>query len=679
MGRSLLWVGLFAVGLLACKDAPTEGSPAPGSAPLEAPLEAPSSPTVPSVTTVLSAENTMGFVALERLDALGTEAERMLTHLPPEGLAELPASLRDAATRRATLGFDPTQASGFGEVGLDAQAGIALAFDQRLKGRPVLALRVTDEGKLRAALARAGVVVDAPSPAGALQQTRINQVPALLARRGAWTLVLPEADVAADEALLAAVAREDAPLSEHPSLRTAFMDGVQPLWISAWVSTSALVERLRAAEVAPAEVASAAFYAERFPAAAFAFGSGQGALRILTSPAALASVHKLFVPRHPVPDFAKNLNELMAFRLDINFGQFFEGLEELIPPEETEARQSLAMGRVALPQLVGFTFEELDAALSGHVFVQYKAPQPMQPPQAALAFGVVDEQRTDEVVARVATMVAHRMGVSTTPVQVAGREARVFDAGLYKVVVLRDGKRLWLGDQASVEAALAGGKAPPALGEKINQSAVLAAFFSLEPMVTLVAGTLRSDDAATMQAMAALWRPYLVDGWLVNNLRIDARGLKLGEGAGGAAVPGVLAAVAIPAFVKYVRRSKVSEASVNLHRMVMGIKIHHRELGKLPESAPLTPSAAACVGGKPGTQLTDKAQWQGPWEVIGFATTDKIRYQYEYLSDGQSFTARAIGDLDCDGVFATFERVGRVEADGTLNISAGMQMINELE
>jgi hypothetical protein len=55
------------------------------------------------------------------------------------------------------------------------------------------------------------------------------------------------------------------------------------------------------------------------------------------------------------------------------------------------------------------------------------------------------------------------------------------------------------------------------------------------------------------------------------------------------------------------------------------------------------------------------------------------RYEYEVAADGRSFSARALGDLDCDGVYSTFEMVGDVAPDGTVTGASGMFQQNELE
>src|SRR5436853_25572 len=66
------------------------------------------------------------------------------------------------------------------------------------------------------------------------------------------------------------------------------------------------------------------------------------------------------------------------------------------------------------------------------------------------------------------------------------------------------------------------------------------------------------------------------------------------------AIIGVLAAVAIPAFVKYIRRSKTTEATMNLRKMYDGAVAYyvgehadasgHIQNRQFPTSAPTTPS-----------------------------------------------------------------------------------------
>ena len=63
--------------------------------------------------------------------------------------------------------------------------------------------------------------------------------------------------------------------------------------------------------------------------------------------------------------------------------------------------------------------------------------------------------------------------------------------------------------------------------------------------------------------------------------------------------------------------------------------------------------------------------------------SDPHYYSYEYVSEGTGtsarFTARAVGDLDCDGVLSTFERVGAVDAALNVMGGGGIYVENELE
>ena len=46
---------------------------------------------------------------------------------------------------------------------------------------------------------------------------------------------------------------------------------------------------------------------------------------------------------------------------------------------------------------------------------------------------------------------------------------------------------------------------------------------------------------------------------------------------------------------------------------------------------------------------------------------------------GESFAARALGDLNCDGALSTFERVGTVDAEGDVDGGPGICKKDPLE
>lgn len=168
---------------------------------------------------------------------------------------------------------------------------------------------------------------------------------------------------------------------------------------------------------------------------------------------------------------------------------------------------------------------------------------------------------------------------------------------------------------------------------------------------------------------------------------------RLGGGSGAVAVAGVMAAVAIPAFMKYLRRSKSSEAPMNLRRMVDGaVAFYQREQfdaqgnplpARFPQTTPLAPPSFACVDGESEPRQPMMEDWTAPgFKELQFAIPDRVYYRYQFISEGGGpdavFTARALGDLDCDGVLSTFERVGAVR-NGRVDLGAGLYINNELE
>lgn len=169
--------------------------------------------------------------------------------------------------------------------------------------------------------------------------------------------------------------------------------------------------------------------------------------------------------------------------------------------------------------------------------------------------------------------------------------------------------------------------------------------------------------------------------------------VEAGSGSLTVAGLGILAAVAIPAFMKFQRRSKASEASMNVARMFDAALLFYEadHLGpgrnpiarRFPRSAPPTPDRPFCEDGDDGF-VYQPDDWTHPgWQELGFALDGPHRYRYEFVSEGEGpramFTARAIGDLNCDGVLSTFERVGAVDEHGNVTGGAGLYVSQELE
>jgi hypothetical protein len=121
------------------------------------------------------------------------------------------------------------------------------------------------------------------------------------------------------------------------------------------------------------------------------------------------------------------------------------------------------------------------------------------------------------------------------------------------------------------------------------------------------------------------------------------------------------ALVVIPAFMEYIRQRKSTEALDSLGTLGRLARDAHGAADRFPgpSAGPTPPLGSCCATG--AACLPDATLWQvEPWRSLDFAIADKHYYSYEYrvADDGQTFTARAYGDLDCDGEYSTFEITG---------------------
>lgn len=141
-------------------------------------------------------------------------------------------------------------------------------------------------------------------------------------------------------------------------------------------------------------------------------------------------------------------------------------------------------------------------------------------------------------------------------------------------------------------------------------------------------------------------------------------------GLGGMLLPvatlGMVAAVAIPAFMDYEKKSRKPEAPLQLARLGRNLEAIGHADGKLPKgTVALTPARSCC---ETGVKCDEPTAWQQPlWQELDFSLDAPHLFRYSYESDGRSFTAKAVADLDCDGIEITYVMKGTLDAQGNLS------------
>lgn len=115
----------------------------------------------------------------------------------------------------------------------------------------------------------------------------------------------------------------------------------------------------------------------------------------------------------------------------------------------------------------------------------------------------------------------------------------------------------------------------------------------------------------------------------------------------------LLAVLAIAACSKavddYKRRSMATEGALRLNNLVKDAKVALVRDATYPVATTELTPATPCCSFPDHKCPADPAVWDAePWKTLEFSIYEPSRYRMSYASDGKTFTARAVADLDCD-------------------------------
>jgi prepilin-type N-terminal cleavage/methylation domain-containing protein len=130
------------------------------------------------------------------------------------------------------------------------------------------------------------------------------------------------------------------------------------------------------------------------------------------------------------------------------------------------------------------------------------------------------------------------------------------------------------------------------------------------------------------------------------------------------AIIGILAAVAIPSFMDYMKRSKKTEAALQLNKIGKNAKRVYSETSAyvtgIAAEIPTKPGGGGCCGGPNNHCPAVPADFaaDATWKQLDFQIDEPSLFVYDYTGTAAAFTAKATGDLDCDNTEIIYTLTG---------------------
>ncbi len=148
------------------------------------------------------------------------------------------------------------------------------------------------------------------------------------------------------------------------------------------------------------------------------------------------------------------------------------------------------------------------------------------------------------------------------------------------------------------------------------------------------------------------------------------------------AIIGILAAVAIPAFMDYMKRSKKTEATLQLNKLGKNAKRSYLEQSNFvvgnAAQKPTKPGGNGCCSGPNNHCPADPTGFANDpiWKALDFQIDEASLFVYDYAGTPTTFTSTATGDMDCDGTEIVYTLTGSA-TDGNVAVNLVEPGVND--
>jgi Protein of unknown function (DUF3352) len=514
----------------------------------------------PKITRAMSAKHTIGFFDLGNLPKLVNQQLSELKKNSKNKDQKLEYGLGQAIEK---AGFDLFTEKGWKSIGIGLEGGLGIYSDDRLIRSPILLAQIDDELKLRAWVekifkSKSKIIGD-----GDIKTLKLKDKMFLYGKKGNLTLITMGD---ANKTDFTKILKDSGPnVASRRLLKQIFKGIPKGPKASSFLSMSNLVKLV---PQEPLIRKMLKFYTNLFPAMGYYFNQQSNSFRLSASKKGVDVLKKLFVPKQKPPAFSNMIaiKGWGAIRISVNLKEVFKGMEGLIPPgSPPNSKMAIQQTVTVISTSIGMNWSTFSDTFSGQVVLAGdvvngidKLKSKKNPEWLVLA-GVKNRKNIDGFFKSLTKEETILINKNISSVKIAGINGWQIDMNGIPVVAVLLNKILIFAPTVGVaETAIKRSKEGKSLkGKKndwiVDDKMLFGFYLESSAIVKLLEETsnvgVNVDLSATLKEMKDI-------STFNSSLAVDDQGIISRGNAGGfIAVVGILAAILIPAFTRYMQKT----------------------------------------------------------------------------------------------------------------------------